>query len=196
MVGALWGAARVLGAGLPWRRSLLPVFCARRVSTARLAPTPSPGSCLLYCAGVLGGVKGQCCLVSGRHSAEVRRPHGDPAAQGTACVFLRTRWLLVHQNLGRPCRARTGPTAAFDGCLCRQGPWASRLVSAMCGRRLLPVVLTRLCQLLRHQVRPPPLSAWEVGSALLPAETLSPVAGPKPEWLPRAGIGCPGRPPG
>ncbi|XP_077610266.1 Fanconi anemia group A protein [Crocuta crocuta] len=33
----------------------------------------------------------------------------------------------------------------------RQGPWASRLVSAMCGRRLLPVVLTRLCQLLRHQ---------------------------------------------
>nr|XP_025716109.1 Fanconi anemia group A protein isoform X2 [Callorhinus ursinus] len=33
----------------------------------------------------------------------------------------------------------------------RQGPWAARFVTAMCGRRLLPVVLTRLCQLLRHQ---------------------------------------------
>ncbi|XP_019675757.1 Fanconi anemia group A protein isoform X5 [Felis catus] len=42
----------------------------------------------------------------------------------------------------------------------RQGPWASRLVTAMCGRRLLPVVLTRLCQLLRHQG--PSLSASHV----------------------------------
>ncbi|XP_026932254.1 Fanconi anemia group A protein isoform X2 [Acinonyx jubatus] len=42
----------------------------------------------------------------------------------------------------------------------RQGPWASRLVMAMCGRRLLPVVLTRLCQLLRHQG--PSLSASHV----------------------------------
>ncbi|XP_078295297.1 Fanconi anemia group A protein isoform X2 [Panthera onca] len=42
----------------------------------------------------------------------------------------------------------------------RQGPWASRLATAMCGRRLLPVVLTRLCQLLRHQG--PSLSASHV----------------------------------
>ncbi|XP_034880443.1 Fanconi anemia group A protein isoform X3 [Mirounga leonina] len=42
----------------------------------------------------------------------------------------------------------------------RQGPWAARFVTAMCGRRLLPVVLTRLCQLLRHQG--PSLSASHV----------------------------------
>ncbi|XP_053762760.1 Fanconi anemia group A protein isoform X1 [Panthera pardus] len=42
----------------------------------------------------------------------------------------------------------------------RQGPWASRLATAMCGRRLFPVVLTRLCQLLRHQG--PSLSASHV----------------------------------
>ncbi|XP_057569459.1 Fanconi anemia group A protein isoform X4 [Hippopotamus amphibius kiboko] len=33
----------------------------------------------------------------------------------------------------------------------RQGPWASRFVRTLCGRRLLPAVLARLCQLLRHQ---------------------------------------------
>ncbi|XP_074261424.1 Fanconi anemia group A protein isoform X4 [Saimiri boliviensis] len=32
----------------------------------------------------------------------------------------------------------------------RQGPWATLLVRTMCGR-VLPAVLTRLCQLLRHQ---------------------------------------------
>ncbi|XP_029782166.1 Fanconi anemia group A protein [Suricata suricatta] len=42
----------------------------------------------------------------------------------------------------------------------RQGPWASRLAAAMCAHRLLPVVLTRLCQLLRHQG--PSLSASHV----------------------------------
>ncbi|XP_021561324.2 Fanconi anemia group A protein isoform X1 [Neomonachus schauinslandi] len=42
----------------------------------------------------------------------------------------------------------------------RQGPWAARFVTAMCGRRLLPVVLTRFCQLLRHQG--PSLSASHV----------------------------------
>ncbi|KAF3817535.1 hypothetical protein GH733_012822 [Mirounga leonina] len=50
----------------------------------------------------------------------------------------------------------------------RQGPWAARFVTAMCGRRLLPVVLTRLCQLLRHQVGllPPPSGKWAPPSLL------------------------------
>ncbi|XP_062965475.1 Fanconi anemia group A protein [Cynocephalus volans] len=33
----------------------------------------------------------------------------------------------------------------------RQGPWAALFVRTMCGHRLLPAVLTRLCQLLRQQ---------------------------------------------
>ncbi|KAM5297919.1 Fanconi anemia group A protein [Glossophaga mutica] len=33
----------------------------------------------------------------------------------------------------------------------RQGSWAARFVMAVCGRTLLPAVLSRLCQLLRHQ---------------------------------------------
>lgn len=80
--------------------------------------------------------------------------------------------------------------------LCRQGPWAAHFVTTMCGRRALPVLLTRLCQLLRHQVGLPAPSTWEVGSALLPGETPSPISGPEPECLPRAGLGCLGRPPG
>ncbi|XP_072587395.1 Fanconi anemia group A protein isoform X4 [Vulpes vulpes] len=42
----------------------------------------------------------------------------------------------------------------------RQGPWAAHFVTSLCGRRLLPIVLTRLCQLLRHQG--PSLSACHV----------------------------------
>uniref|UniRef100_A0A8C0JVD8 FA complementation group A n=1 Tax=Canis lupus dingo TaxID=286419 RepID=A0A8C0JVD8_CANLU len=42
----------------------------------------------------------------------------------------------------------------------RQGPWAAHFVTSLCGRRLLPIVLTRLCQLLRHQG--PGLSASHV----------------------------------
>uniref|UniRef100_A0A8D1VSY7 Fanconi anemia group A protein n=1 Tax=Sus scrofa TaxID=9823 RepID=A0A8D1VSY7_PIG len=42
----------------------------------------------------------------------------------------------------------------------RQGPWAARLVRTLCGHGLLPAVLTRLCQLLRHQG--PSLSASHV----------------------------------
>ncbi|KAM9191848.1 Fanconi anemia group A protein [Dugong dugon] len=33
----------------------------------------------------------------------------------------------------------------------RQGPWAALFVKLLCGRALLPAVLTRLCQLLLHQ---------------------------------------------
>ncbi|XP_036998687.2 Fanconi anemia group A protein [Artibeus jamaicensis] len=33
----------------------------------------------------------------------------------------------------------------------RQGSWAAHFVTATCGRALLPAVLSRLCQLLRHQ---------------------------------------------
>ncbi|XP_036922347.1 Fanconi anemia group A protein [Sturnira hondurensis] len=33
----------------------------------------------------------------------------------------------------------------------RQGSWAAHFVTATCGRTLLPAVLSRLCQLLRHQ---------------------------------------------
>ncbi|XP_006923489.1 Fanconi anemia group A protein isoform X2 [Pteropus alecto] len=42
----------------------------------------------------------------------------------------------------------------------RQGSWAARFVTATCGHRLLPAVLTRLCQLLHHQG--PSLSASHV----------------------------------
>ncbi|XP_066205005.1 Fanconi anemia group A protein [Saccopteryx leptura] len=42
----------------------------------------------------------------------------------------------------------------------RQGSWAARFVTATCGRTLLPAVLARLCQLLRHQG--PSLSASHV----------------------------------
>ncbi|XP_058530791.1 Fanconi anemia group A protein [Ochotona princeps] len=50
----------------------------------------------------------------------------------------------------------------------RQGPWAALFVRTLCGRTLLPAVLTRLCQLLRHQG--PSLSAPHVlGLAALAA---------------------------
>ncbi|KAB0384997.1 hypothetical protein FD755_006914 [Muntiacus reevesi] len=42
----------------------------------------------------------------------------------------------------------------------RQGPWATLFVRALCGRRFLPAMLTRLCQLLRYQG--PSLSASHV----------------------------------
>ncbi|EQB76983.1 Fanconi anemia group A protein [Camelus ferus] len=42
----------------------------------------------------------------------------------------------------------------------RQGPWATCFVKTLCRRRLLPAVLTRLCQLLGHQG--PSLSASHV----------------------------------
>ncbi|XP_019063501.2 Fanconi anemia group A protein isoform X6 [Fukomys damarensis] len=42
----------------------------------------------------------------------------------------------------------------------RQGPWATLFVRTLCGRALLPAVLARLCQLLRHQG--PSLSAPHV----------------------------------
>lgn len=64
-------------------------------------------------------------------------------------------------------RSRTGH------CLCRQGSWAARFVTATCGHRLLPAVLTRLCQLLRHQVGLPPMRG-EAGLAPQPAHHLSP----------------------
>lgn len=35
---------------------------------------------------------------------------------------------------------------------CRQGPWATLFVRTLCGHALLPAVLARFCQLLRHQV--------------------------------------------
>ncbi|XP_007172596.2 Fanconi anemia group A protein isoform X10 [Balaenoptera acutorostrata] len=42
----------------------------------------------------------------------------------------------------------------------RQGPWAAHFVRTLCRRRLLPALLSRLCQLLRHQG--PSLSASHV----------------------------------
>lgn len=42
-------------------------------------------------------------------------------------------------------------TARTGRCFCRQGSWAVRFVMATCAHTLLPAVLTRLCQLLRHQ---------------------------------------------
>lgn len=50
----------------------------------------------------------------------------------------------------------------------RQGPWATLFMRTMCGC-VLPAVLTRLCQLLHHQVRlcftGPPLGAHSEGQA-------------------------------
>lgn len=84
----------------------------------------------------------------------------DPTAWGTTWFLLR---LLVPEcsspDPGRAVQDRDWP------CLCRQGSWAARFVTSTCGRTLLPAVLSRLCQLLRHQVAPLPPSSREVGPA-------------------------------
>lgn len=69
-------------------------------------------------------------------------------------------------------------------------------MTAACGRTLLPAVLSRLCQLLRHQVGllPPSSQEW----ALRPSSCragLCPTAGPGPAGLARAGVGRPDHPP-
>nr|XP_020740950.1 Fanconi anemia group A protein [Odocoileus virginianus texanus] len=67
----------------------------------------------------------------------------------------------------------------------RQGPWATHFVRALCGRRFLPAVLTRLCQLLRHQG--PSLSASHVlGLAVLAVHL-----GESKSVLPKVHVGPP-----
>ncbi|XP_045674531.1 Fanconi anemia group A protein [Phyllostomus hastatus] len=67
----------------------------------------------------------------------------------------------------------------------RQGSWAARFVTATCGRTLLPAVLSRLCQLLRHQG--PGLQASQVlGLAALAAHL-----GRSPSALPKVHMGPP-----
>ncbi|KAI5276850.1 Fanconi Anemia Group A Protein [Manis pentadactyla] len=66
----------------------------------------------------------------------------------------------------------------------RQGPWATRFVMAMCGRTLLPAMLTRLCQLLRHQG--PSLHA----SHVLGLAALAVHLGECRPALPEAHLGC------
>lgn len=81
-------------------------------------------------------------------------------------------------------------------CLCRQGSWASRFVMATCGCTLLPAVLSRLCQLLRHQVGllPPLGLEWALRPSFCRA-SFCPTSGPGPTGLARAGVGRPGHPP-
>ncbi|KAK2491044.1 hypothetical protein MC885_008934 [Smutsia gigantea] len=66
----------------------------------------------------------------------------------------------------------------------RQGPWAARFVMATCGRTLLPSMLTRLCQLLRHQG--PSLRA----SHVLGLAALAVHLGECRSALPEAHLGC------
>ncbi|KAF4010653.1 hypothetical protein G4228_002131 [Cervus hanglu yarkandensis] len=67
----------------------------------------------------------------------------------------------------------------------RQGPWATHFVRALCGRRFLPAVLTRLCQLLRHQG--PSLSA----SHVLGLAALAVHLGESRSALPKVHVGPP-----
>uniref|UniRef100_A0A8C6D8Y4 FA complementation group A n=1 Tax=Moschus moschiferus TaxID=68415 RepID=A0A8C6D8Y4_MOSMO len=67
----------------------------------------------------------------------------------------------------------------------RQGPWATHFVRALCGRRFLPAVLTRLCQLLRHQG--PNLSA----SHVLGLAALAVHLGESRSALPKVHVGPP-----
>ena len=128
----------------------------------------------------------------GRRQASVQETllfREQPGSQGLPCASCSF-------PTGKLGRARAGQTAGLGGSPCRQGPWAAHFVTSLCGRRLLPIVLTRLCQLLRHQVGLLPPSSWEVGFALLPVRLLFPVLGPRSECLPRTGPCCPGHPPG
>ncbi|XP_040109571.1 Fanconi anemia group A protein isoform X2 [Oryx dammah] len=67
----------------------------------------------------------------------------------------------------------------------RQGPWATHFVRALCGHRFLPAVLTRLCQLLRHQG--PSLSA----SHVLGLAALAVHLGESRSVLPKVHVGPP-----
>lgn len=94
---------------------------------------------------------------------------GEQLGSSSGCLSLtacpRFRGRAVRARSGHRCRPLYP---------CRQGPWATRFVMAVCGCTLLPAMLTRLCQLLRHQVwlSPP---APVLGSGLCsspPAEQL------------------------
>lgn len=114
---------------------------------------------------------------------------GDPALWGTAWFFLRSPLLTARPpDCGRAGQSRAGH------CLCRQGSWATRFVTATCGRRLLPAVLARLRQLLRHQVGSPPAQGG-AGLAPRPAHHCLSCSGPEPQRLACAGAGRAGRAP-
>ncbi|XP_044111456.1 Fanconi anemia group A protein isoform X1 [Neovison vison] len=82
-----------------------------------------------------------------RVQLSLRAPHLEPREQEVADLLLTS----FCQNL-----MAASSFAPAD----RQGPWAARFVSTVCGHRLLRATLTRLCQLLRHQG--PSLSASHV----------------------------------
>ncbi|XP_047566030.1 Fanconi anemia group A protein isoform X4 [Lutra lutra] len=98
-------------------------------------------------SSVLGPGEDDSSLGLSRVQLSLRAPHLEQQEQEVADLLLTS----FCQNL----MAASSFTPAD-----RQGPWAARFVTTVCGRRLLPVMLTRLCQLLRHQG--PSLSASHV----------------------------------
>lgn len=109
-------------------------------------------------------------LGRGRWGRPIRQ--GGGRVWGTAWCFLGGP-VLVCWAPGGPC----GPVRPRHR-LCgpsRQGPWAARLVRTLCGHGLLPAVLTRLCQLLRHQVRRPLGLGGGLPPVPAPTQALPPV---------------------
>ncbi|XP_045843425.1 Fanconi anemia group A protein isoform X3 [Meles meles] len=98
-------------------------------------------------SSVLGPGEEDSSLGLSRVQLSLRAPHLEQREQEVADLLLTS----FCQNL-----MAASSLAPAD----RQGPWAVRFVTTVCGRRLLPVVLTRLGQLLRHQG--PSLSASHV----------------------------------
>lgn len=111
-----------------------------------------PTSC---CAGE--GPGGGADL-SSRGVATVSVATGDPPGWETAWFFLQS--LVPDCSSTRLQAGSAGPGLAAATVLCgcphRQGPWAAHFVRTLCRRRLLPALLSRLCQLLHHQVGLPP----------------------------------------
>uniref|UniRef100_A0A8C7B2C9 FA complementation group A n=1 Tax=Neovison vison TaxID=452646 RepID=A0A8C7B2C9_NEOVI len=124
-------------------------------SVWRLSPWPSSSAVLSAhlalvserLSSVLGPDEEDSSRGHSRVQLSLRAPHLEPREQEVADLLLTS----FCQNL-----MAASSFAPAD----RQGPWAARFVSTVCGHRLLRATLTRLCQLLRHQG--PSLSASHV----------------------------------
>lgn len=65
---------------------------------------------------------------------------------------LEEPWPLHRPRLVMEVTSRALTSQGLVLYLCRQSPWAVLFVRTLCGHMLLPAILTRLCQLLCHQV--------------------------------------------
>lgn len=118
---------------------------------------------------------------------------------------LEEPWPLYSSRLVMEAVSRALTSQGLVLYLCRQSPWAVLFVRTLCGHVLLPAILTRLCQLLCHQVGNCILQVTSLGCAaprLMPAIAFEPsareqtvnddvlISGSKLECPSCIGLGC------